>query len=66
MARTDSYLIIIIGDVQPFIRGPYKSEKHRDIAAKSAGLKYKNGIFKLDITNGKPNMEAYSHGYFSA
>lgn len=60
------YLYITVGDVEPDILGPYKSEKERDKAAQA----YKesegdeDGVFALNINSkGIPSTFAYSAGF---
>ena len=62
------YLLRIIGDVWPTIRGPYKSPLTRDRAALRirAKVEVEDGIFKLDCPASyttkrtKPLVSAYS------
>jgi hypothetical protein len=60
------YLLHIIGDVWPTIRGPYKSPLTRDKAALRIRAKVEDGIFKLDCPASyttkrtKPLVIAYS------
>jgi hypothetical protein len=62
-----AYVLEIVGDIEPTLRGPYKNTDTRDRAAqrlrqKDAGKE--NGIFALDLmNNGKIRVWAYSAGF---
>ena len=59
------YLLHVWGDVQPILKGPYKSEKARNYAAKfvdHAQPDLKDGVFLLDIVNGKLTVSSYEGG----
>jgi len=64
-----AYVLEMLGDIEPKLRGPYKSPDNRDRAAK--GLRAKdengeNGIFALDLMkNGKIRVWAYSAGFLN-
>ena len=62
-----AYVLEIVGDVEPTLRGPYKNTDTRDRAAKRLRAKdeeYENGIFALDLVkNGKVRVWAYSAGF---
>ncbi len=62
-----AYVLEIEGDIEPKLRGPYKSTDARDRAAKRLRGKDKekeNGIFALDLmNNGKIRVWAYSAGF---
>lgn len=65
MAKTELYLFITVNDVEPVIRGPYTSEEARDRAARRyQSKKIEDGLFRLNITDGKPTTEAYSGAFF--
>lgn len=58
------YLLIVEGDVEPSIRGPYKTEAGRD---RQAGLHRKHhgnedGLYKLTMINGTPRVDSFSGG----
>jgi hypothetical protein len=62
-----AYVLEIEGDIEPKLRGPYKSPDTRDCAARRLrerdGEK-ENGIFALDLMNdGKIRVWAYSAGF---
>jgi len=60
------FLFITAGDIEPQIKGPYKTEKARSKAAR-AHKKFhgdEDGIFGLDINNNSPHTWAYSGGFF--
>src|SRR5882762_2762890 len=62
-----AYILEIIGDIEPTLRGPYKNTHTRDRAAKRLREKdaeKENGIFALDLMkNGKLHIWAYSAGF---
>lgn len=74
------YLLVVQGDVEPVLRGPYKSEAARDRAAKRHRMtdpEMEDGLFPLDVPNtflemtaradgNKPEIRAYSGAFFDA
>ena len=62
-----AYVLEIEGDIEPKLRGPYKSPDTRDRAARRLREKdgeKENGIFALDLMkNGKISVWAYSAGF---
>lgn len=62
-----AYILEIVGDLEPKLRGPYKNTDTRDRAAKrlrAMDEEYENGIFALDLVkNGKVRVWAYSAGF---
>ena len=62
-----AYVLEIIGDIEPMLRGPYKNTDTRDRAAKRLRKKdagKENGIFALDLMkDGKVRVWAYSAGF---
>jgi hypothetical protein len=62
-----AYVLEIVGDIEPMLRGPYKNTDTRDRAAKRLRARdeeYGNGIFALDLAkNGKVRVWAYSAGF---
>ena len=62
-----AYVLEIEGDIEPKLRGPYKSPDTRDRAARRLREKdgeKENGIFALDLmNNGKIRVWAYSAGF---
>lgn len=62
-----AYVLEIEGDIEPMLRGPYKSPDSRDSAARKLRTKdtqYENGIFALDLMkNGKVRVCSYSAGF---
>ncbi len=62
-----AYVLEIVGDIEPTLRGPYKNTDTRDRAAKRLRAKdgeCENGIFALDLrNNGKIRVWAYSAGF---
>jgi hypothetical protein len=63
-AKATAYILEIEGDIEPELRGPYKTQDTRDRAAKRLRTKdrqQENGIFALDLmSNGKIRVWAYS------
>lgn len=63
--KTNHYVLLIHGDIEPEVIGPFETEDARDQAAKALRADdsdMDNGIFSLDCT-GKPEVEAYSGGF---
>ncbi len=62
-----AYVLEIVDDIEPTLRGPYKNTDTRDRAAKRLRKKdagKENGIFALDMmNNGKIQVWAYSAGF---
>lgn len=68
------YLIVVHGDIEPVLRGPYKSEAARDRAAKRHRMtdpEMHDGLFPLDVPmqraaypEFKPEIHAYSGAFF--
>lgn len=61
------WLIIVYGDVEPELYGPYTKEEYRDISAKSHRKRdpdINDGIYKLTIIDRIPTVEPYSGGFF--
>lgn len=60
------YLFVTWGDVEPEVIGPFPSEDARNDKAKEIRQEEgdENGIFMLDIVDGKPETYAYSGGFF--
>lgn len=62
----ECYLIEVIGDIEPVLHGPYKTSHSRNgeaLLLRMNDIEKKNGIFALDIINGKPSIYTYSGGY---
>lgn len=60
------YLLVIHGDVEPEILGPFPSAKARNVRAvalRSKDREGKDGVFALD-TSGKADVAAYPARYF--
>jgi hypothetical protein len=63
--KVNHYLVIVYGDIEPEIF-PFETTMERDNAA----IKHKHingdddGIFKLDVVNGIPEMTTYSNKFF--
>ena len=59
------YLVIVLGDVEPILAGPFETEQMRDDhAAMHRELEGdKDGIYKLDINN-MPSISAYPASFF--
>lgn len=63
----DYYLLVIEGDIEPEVYGPYPSEGHRDLAARKYRIENgdDDGVYALDISSltNKPVVSAYSGGF---
>ena len=59
------YLVIVYGDIEPVIKGPYKTKAARDCAAFRHRQKTSDdGVYKLNVTSeGAPQIGAYSGGF---
>jgi len=63
--KTNYYVLLIHGDIEPEVIGPFETEEARDQAAKALRADdsdMDNGIFSLNCT-GKPEVDSYSGGY---
>lgn len=60
------YLLIIMGDVEAETRGPFKTDRVRNAAARKFRRDEgdEHGIHGLDIVDGKPQVWDYSGGFF--
>jgi hypothetical protein len=63
------YLLIVRGDVEPELKGPFPTEKMRDAYAKNyrhtRDKEAEDGLYPLDVDKqGNPNIDAYSGGFF--
>lgn len=63
------WLVIICGDVEAELQGPYPTDEARDAAAKAYraddGGEFSDGIHWLDIdSQGAPSIGDYSGGFF--
>jgi hypothetical protein len=64
--ETSMWLVVVVGDGEPEIHGPYKDGDERDAAAlehRKGDEGDEDGIFKLDC-EGTPEVETYSGGFF--
>jgi hypothetical protein len=58
------YLVVVFGDCDPEVWGPFGSEVERDEAAgKHQAETDEDGVYMLDIDGGVPSMNSYSGGY---
>lgn len=61
------YVLIIYGDIEPDLIGPFTTEETRDEKAIDLKREYGNehGIFPMNIdADGAPTVGAYSGGFF--
>jgi hypothetical protein len=62
------YLMVVLGDVEPEIRGPFATAEGRDADAvthRRGDPSMRDGLYMLDVdANGKPTIGAYSGGFF--
>jgi hypothetical protein len=65
---TGIYLLIVHGDVEPEVVGPFANDDMRDMSALALRKKHGDdtGIYMLsvDTETGKPSVEAYSGSFF--
>jgi len=62
------YLLIMHGDIEPEVIGPYDTEDQRDIAALAYRAEHgrDDGVFMLSTDDaGVPSVEAYCGGFFA-
>lgn len=61
------FILIVRGDIDPEIHGPYQSEGHRDLAARKYRIENgdDDGVYSLDVSalTNKPSVSAYSGGF---
>ena len=65
--KVNRYLVIVFGDVDPYLQGPYKSDATRLVAArrhrKEEDGDLNDGMYRLDIdAKGRPRIGAFSGG----
>lgn len=65
--KVNHYLVIVFGDVDPYLRGPYKTDATRLAAArrhrKEEDGDLNDGMYRLDIdAQGRPTIGAFSGG----
>ena len=61
------YLLIVYGDIDPEVIGPFANEGQRDNAALAFRRDHgdEDGIFMLTLNgNERPSVDAYSGGFF--
>lgn len=61
------YVLLIWGDIEPELYGPYGTAGERDNQAWTLRTEHgdKHGIYSLDVSDtGEPSVEAYSGGFF--
>jgi hypothetical protein len=61
------YLLVVVGDIEPELRGPFLSAAVRDKAAKrhKARRADADGLFRLDVpARGRPEVGAYPGWFF--
>lgn len=64
---TNRYLVVVVGDVDPYLKGPFKSDATRLAAArryrKEEDGDLNDGMYRLDIdAKGRPTIGAFSGG----
>lgn len=75
MTKEDFYIVVVHGGVEPELVGNFASREFRDETAKLIHANNdpedktdfdpdEDGMFALDITDGIPDMWAYSGGFF--
>lgn len=65
--KVNRYLVIVFGDVDPYLQGPYKTDATRLAAArrhrKEEDGDLNDGMYRLDIdAKGRPTIGAYCGG----
>lgn len=62
------YLLIVWGDVDPELKGPYKNASERDQAAKdhrASDDDTEDGLYRVDVnSSGKPKISSYPGFFF--
>jgi len=57
------WLIVVEGDIEPHLDGPYKNDQRRTAAARrhrGKDLEKRDGLFRLDISDsGSPHIHAF-------
>lgn len=64
--KIECYLIETVGDIDPVLHGPYTTSSGRNKAAlhlRGKDPQGENGIFALDVIDGKLSVYAYSGGF---
>jgi hypothetical protein len=58
------YLLVIFGDVEPCLKGPYKTDEDRlEVARRIRQVSDKDGVFRLNTdSKGKPVVGPFSGG----
>lgn len=63
------WLLVMFGDIEPCLRGPFKSDRTRNAAARShrrGDPEKRDGLFGLDISgSGSPEIFAFTGGEVS-
>ena len=66
--KKDYYLLVVWGDVEPQLKGPFKTEEERDQAAKDERAEdpeMHNGLFPIELEKGNEVViGCYSGGFF--
>ncbi len=65
--KVNRYLVIVVGDVDPYLQGPYKTDATRLAAArryrKNDDGDLSDGMYRLDIdAKGRPSIGAFCGG----
>jgi len=61
---TKRYVLQVLGCVEPRLVGPYKTVRGRDTAARRLrNADQDDGVFWLNVTDGKAHVGAYSGGF---
>jgi len=61
---TERYLIVVWGDIEPDIHGPYETDESRSLAARTLRQEEgpEHGIYGLDVVDGMPEVFSFSGG----
>lgn len=61
------YVVVVWNDIEPELRGPFKTEEEQDKYARALKTEHGNdhGIFPLNVDDrGEPDIGAYAAGFF--
>lgn len=64
MSKSKLYVLHVEGCIEPSVKGPFKNCKARDAKAKKLrNADEDDGVFWLDVKDGKPIVGSYSGGF---
>lgn len=65
MSETNYYVLLVVGDVEPHVHGPYANARNQLAAARELRREdgsQESGIFAATVKDGKLCVEAYCGG----